>query len=126
MARLLRSLGKVSIDTMETYRQIFTLATEMFVKDIFDYEEEIDGCKHTLKVNRCFAYDGVKRAGMADTYACGPGQRALGWLDAMRIPCTVTPEVGLCQMAHSGRCTYAFELTLKGELDPPDARDGSP
>lgn len=112
MARLLRAVGVLSVDTMERYRQIFTLATDMFVKDIFAYEEEVGECSHTLKISRCFAYDGVKRAGMEREYRCGPGQRALGWLDAMRVTYTATPEAGLCQMAHTGQCSYRFELTL--------------
>jgi hypothetical protein len=110
MVRLMRHLGVTEIDGPEALRELLELALELFVGDGFQADLEAIEGKVSLRVNRCFAYDGVRRAGLEKEYRCGPGQRLLGWLTGVEAEASVTPAVGLCQMAHLGRCGYAIEL----------------
>lgn len=57
---------------------------------------------------KCFAYEGMKRLGVADQYVCGVIYRIECWFDALRIPFTVDPKLDLCVMARTGKCSGEF------------------
>lgn len=112
MVRLMRSLGVEKIETVEQYRHLFQSAVDLYLGSLFAAEESFeDGTQH-LKVSTCFAYKGVKRAGIEMTYHCGPGERLTGWLEAMELSADIEPGVGLCQMAHTGSCGYRLKVGL--------------
>lgn len=58
----------------------------------------------------CFAYKGMKRAGLLDGYECGVVYRIECWLEALGIRFETDPPPGLCMMRTGGRC--ATEITL--------------
>lgn len=57
---------------------------------------------------RCFAYEGMKRLGIADQYVCGVIYRLECWFDCLQIPYTVNPKLGPCMMAKTGSCAGEF------------------
>ena len=91
-----------------------------------DYDDRIIDGTHDIEVRKCFAYLGVRRAGIDKVYRCGPGARVQGWLDAMGLEDGIEPEVGLCQMAHTGACTYKIRTGLSAppQKSHPDQKMG--
>jgi hypothetical protein len=61
-----------------------------------------------FEMKSCFAHEGMKRIGAADTYECGIFHRVQGWFDALGIRYKVTPEVGTCMMITDGACYRDF------------------
>jgi hypothetical protein len=110
MRRLLRALGISRITSWAQYRQIFQIAADLYVGDLFSYTESFDGTAHHIRVKTCFAYNGVARAGVAKVYHCGPLERVTGWFEALKLPVKISPEVGHCQMAHFGECAYSLSV----------------
>ncbi len=60
------------------------------------------------KDDKCFAYEGMKRLGIADKYVCGVIYRIECWLDSLQVPYTVNPKIDACIMAKTGSCTGEF------------------
>ncbi|GGJ82754.1 hypothetical protein GCM10011583_12950 [Streptomyces camponoticapitis] len=115
MVRLMRGLGIEKVETVEQYRRLFQAAVDLYLGSLFEAEESFDDGTHDLKVITCFAYKGVKKAGIDKVYHCGPGERLTGWLKAMELPDDIDPDVGLCQMAHTGSCGYRLKVDLPHE-----------
>jgi hypothetical protein len=110
MRRLMRSLGLEKVETAEQYHELFRAAVELYLGSLFKADESLDGDTHHITVTTCFAYKGVKRAGIDKEYHCGPGERLTGWLQEMELPAQIEPSVGLCQMAHTGSCHYQIKV----------------
>jgi cytochrome P450 len=119
MARLMRALGIRKVETIEQYRQLYQAAVDLFLGALVVADESLDGDTHQLDITTCFAYKAVKRAGIDKAYHCGPGERLTGWLHAMDLPAEIVPAVGLCQMAHTGSCSYRVKLGLPSGTRPP-------
>lgn len=115
MVRLMRSQGIEKVETVAQYRQLFAMAVELYLRSLFVAEESFTDGTQLLEVSTCFAYKGVKRAGIEKVYHCGPGERLTGWLQAMDLPARIDPGVGLCQMAHTGACSYRLKVGLPQE-----------
>lgn len=60
----------------------------------------------------CFAYKGMKRAGLLDGYECGVLYRIVCWLEALGVRHEPDPPVGHCQMRGRGSCTSEIRLML--------------
>ncbi|MFQ5931096.1 MAG: DUF6125 family protein [Nitrospiraceae bacterium] len=112
MRRLIRTLGITKVTSWAQYRRLFQIAADLYVGDLFSHEESFEGTTHHIRVKTCFAYNGVARAGVAKMYHCGPLERVSGWFEALNLPVKISPEVGLCQMAHFGRCAYSLSVEL--------------
>ncbi|OGL13018.1 MAG: hypothetical protein A3F92_00775 [Candidatus Rokubacteria bacterium RIFCSPLOWO2_12_FULL_71_22] len=79
--------------------------------DLLDYRVgRLAERTYRIEVARCFAYDHVARAGVADGYECGIFERVAGWLDALGLPHQMSPGIGRCLKAQGGDCAY--EITL--------------
>lgn len=63
-----------------------------------------------MRVERCFAYDQVARAGVAQGYDCGIFARAQGWFDALQTDYEMTPPLGRCLMAQGLPCVHQFRI----------------
>lgn len=106
MRRLKRALHLGRVETIEQYRYLIEAAENLYLGSLFESEEAIEDGVHHIEVTMCFAYRGAKMAGIDKVYHCGPGERLTGWLEAMGLSANIDPEVGLCQMAHTGSCHY--------------------
>ncbi|MBI3629918.1 MAG: hypothetical protein HY217_10155 [Candidatus Rokubacteria bacterium] len=118
MRRLLRGLGIRKVTSPAQYYRVFRLAVDLYVGDLFDYEDAFDGTTHQIRVKSCFAFTGVSKAGVAQVYHCGPFERVVGWFGALRLPVKISPEVGLCQMAHCGECRYTLSVEFPNDAEP--------
>ena len=103
-------------------RDDFVAAYEAFIgllgPDLLDYEAELVGDdSYDLKVKRCFAFDQVTKAGVAQQYDCGILPRVTGWLEGLGLEHELSPAIGPCLMAAGKECAY--QLTVK-----PSAPDG--
>lgn len=115
MTRLMRAVGIDRVQTIEQYHALMEVARDVYLGSLMDYDDRITGDTHDIKVRKCFAYLGVRRAGVDKVYRCGPGARVKGWLDAMGLHDGIEPDVGLCQMAHHGACTYKIHTGLASQ-----------
>jgi len=110
MRRLMRALDIREVTNLDQYQRLFDTAVELFLGPLIQLTDTYSSAAHEISVSSCFAFTGVRRAGIEKVYHCGPGERLLGWLEAMELGSTVVPEVGLCQMAHTGSCGYRVEV----------------
>jgi hypothetical protein len=97
-------------------RDDFVAAQAAFIgflgPDLLDYEMEAvgdDSCD--IKVKRCFAFDQVSRAGVAQQYDCGILPRITGWLEGLGLEHELSPTIGPCLMAAGKPCVY--RVTVK-------------
>ena len=111
--RLARALGLGPVQNTAD----FLLAQEAMIgllgPDLLDYnavQTGDDGWR--IEIKRCFAFDNVSRAGVADQYECGILPRVQGWLEGLALPYEMTLALGKCLQAQGQECAYAF--TLKG------------
>ena len=111
--RLARALG---VDRIETFTDLheFIRQANAIVKADFMKIECSSPEPNILRwdVQQCFAYEGITRLGVIDQYQCGIFERVKGWLDALDIEYSVTPEAHGCMMHDAGRCYRAFYFQL--------------
>jgi hypothetical protein len=111
MVRLLRELRVDQDPSSELVaKRLIRFGLELFVGELFHADLKDEPGRVYLRVSQCFAYEGVRRAGVHKEYRCGPGQRLAGWLAGIGTSAHITPAIGLCQMAHTGHCTYAVNF----------------
>jgi hypothetical protein len=53
----------------------------------------------------CFAYKGMKQAGLIDEYRCGVMFRIECWLEALGIQYSIDPKIDTCMMHETGACS---------------------
>jgi hypothetical protein len=63
-----------------------------------------------FKMNHCFAYEGVKRMGIADKYQCGIFDRIDTWFQELEIEFQGIPKVERCLMHNSGNCSRLYQF----------------
>jgi hypothetical protein len=111
-ARLLRAFEMSPVRN----RDDFLAAQEAFIgflgPDLLDYEmEAVGNDSFDLKVKRCFAFDQVTKAGVAQQYDCGILPRITGWLEGVGLEHKLSPAIGPCLMAAGKECAY--RVTVK-------------
>ena len=97
-------------------RDDFMAAQETFIgvlgPDLLDYEmDPVGEDSYDLKTNRCFAFDQVTKAGVAQQYDCGILPRVTGWLEGLGLEYELSPAIGPCLMAAGKDCAY--RVTVK-------------
>jgi len=58
----------------------------------------------------CFAYKGMKRMGVIDSYECGVMYRIECWLESLDLKFIANPRPGKCQMHERGYCAGDYEF----------------
>ncbi|MFC1857223.1 DUF6125 family protein [Thermodesulfobacteriota bacterium] len=113
--RILKLMGKpkgYSVkgfdDLTDIIETAFHLVQTSFMKFDFNFPEE-----NLLRgqFNYCFAYEGVKKFGLIDSYDCGIVERVKGWIDALGVKYTSTDFTG-CLMHEHGKCVIDFRFDL--------------
>ncbi|MEW6111887.1 MAG: DUF6125 family protein [Thermodesulfobacteriota bacterium] len=64
------------------------------------------------EMDQCFAYEGMKRFGVADTYQCGVLYRVCCWIEHAGVRFTVNPPVEGCLMHINGKCEGEIRFSL--------------
>ncbi len=84
--------------------------------DLMDYRLiQVDDSSYEVDVQRCFAFENVERAGIAETYECGIFARIAGWLDTLASDFEMNPSLGRCLKACGKNCCYT--ITIKEPAD---------
>jgi len=96
-------------------RDGFMAAQEAFIEilgpDLLDYEmAEAGEDWYDLKIGRCFAFEQVTKAGVAQQYDCGILPRVTGWLEGLELEHALEPPVGPCLMAAGKECVYRITV----------------
>ena len=60
--------------------------------------------------NECFAYKGMKRMGMIESYECGVMYRIECWLESLDLKFVATSQPGKCRMHETGCCAGSYEF----------------
>jgi hypothetical protein len=79
--------------------------------DLLDYRvNKIGDDAFELCVDRCFAYDNVLRADVADQYACGILPRVIGWIESLGLRYTIAPPIAKCLKVQNQDCRYVIQV----------------
>ena len=106
--RITKALGmqKERIKTFEELKEVidglFGVVKANFMQ--FKYSFPSENCMN-WEVQRCFAYEGMKRMGVIDRYQCGLLYRVKCWIDVLGLKCEITPQWGPCMLHHEGKCS---------------------
>ena len=109
--RLVRRLQLPAVRTLADYLLIQEVIIGLLGPDLLDYriaESGEDG--FDLGIERCFAFENVSRAGIAEHYQCGILPRVMGWLDALGVDYELLPSPEKCLKAQGRECVYSFRL----------------
>jgi len=60
--------------------------------------------------NECFAYKGMKRMGVIESYECGVMYRIECWLESLDLKFVAKPRAEKCQMHEKGCCMGDYEF----------------
>ena len=87
-------------DLSDIIETAFNIVQTSFMKFDFSFPEE-NLLRGEFKY--CFAYEGVKKFDLIDSYDCGIVERVKGWLDNLGVSYTSTDFTG-CLMQKCGEC----------------------
>jgi hypothetical protein len=109
--RLISMLDKSPPANMNEYRELFELGRQVFVPDFisFDIDYPADNIQK-FHVTECFAYRGMEKAGLLPEYECGIFERIFGWLDAMNLTYTATPDLSRCLKYKGKKCMVTVQF----------------
>ena len=109
--RVKRALGisRERFDTFDELMDFMLAALELTLPDSifnnFHFSSPSREIIHWRWENgQCFAYKGMKQAGLIDGYHCGVLYRVECWLDALGIVYSMQPEIEGCRMHKQGVC----------------------
>jgi hypothetical protein len=115
MQRILKLMGrgKEPVRTFAEFKEIidttYLLIQPEFMKLHYSFPE-----KNLFRGGfyECFAYEGLKKFGMADAYECGIAARVKGWFDALGVKYEMVPDYTGCLMRDRGKCEIDFRFNL--------------
>ncbi|MBI5606311.1 MAG: hypothetical protein HY879_23500 [Deltaproteobacteria bacterium] len=106
--RITKALGmeKGEIKTFEKFKEGFEALFRVVKGDFmrFNYSFPADNLM-AWEMERCFAYEGMKRLGVIDQYRCGVLYRIQCWFDVLGLECRFDPPVGSCLIPKTGKCS---------------------
>ncbi len=106
--RIIKALGieKGKIKTFEKFKEGFEALFGVVKGDFMQFNHSFqDDNRMHWTMERCFAYEGIKRLGAIDHYRCGPLYRIMCWFDVLGVKYRFNPPVDLCLIPKTGRCT---------------------
>ena len=117
--RFLKATGTPQPDGMAALRELFEQARSVFVPRAFEGEvafSEDDAM--VMKNTRCFAHEGMVKAGLIAEYECGIFERIEGWFDAMGLDYSRTPDLGRCLKYKGEECLVTIQFRFGEGEDP--------
>ncbi len=89
----------------------FQLTHARFIGFSFSFSEPNTVVWH---IPRCFAFEGMTRAGTIAQYDCGIKDRLFGWFDELNVRFEMLPPFSGCQMHQTGKCEMVFKVEFGG------------
>jgi hypothetical protein len=115
-ARIQKALGKenIIIDSFDKLKHFIDDSFSIVKGDFmnFEYSFPKENLMH-WEMHKCFAYEGMKKMGVADQYECGVLYRVKCWLDALKLDYKVEPRVKGCLMASGEKCEGDMKFFFK-------------
>lgn len=109
--RLIKAMGKNEIKTFEELKDFFDEGFNVIKGDFMTVTYSFPERNVMVwDIPQCFAFDGMKKIGVIDQYACGIITRIMGWLDTLRIKYALIPEPGTCMLLEKERCSWEFRF----------------
>jgi hypothetical protein len=106
-------IDKQTIETFDDLQAYFSIAKTLFIppfmKAMLSFHKP-NIMRLEFEPENCFAYKGMKRLGVIDTYECGVIYRIECWLDCFGIKYETKPKTDKCLMHASGHCSVDIEL----------------
>lgn len=116
--RLVKRLEFPVPESVDEYLLFQEVAIGLLGPDLLDYSATAVGeDTFELRVQRCFAFDNVSRAGIADRYECGILPRITGWFEGLGISGELTPAPERCLKAQGLECRYVAALRFRDSFD---------
>ena len=113
--RMLEALGLERPEDFSGLKAVtvgfFGLVGADFMRIRYDFPRE-DVIRFTWDQGQCFAYEGMKRLGVADRYECGIFERVGGWFASLGLVFTLYPETQGCLMHEQGRCVRELRFSF--------------
>jgi hypothetical protein len=112
--RLMKQVDVSAPGNMMDFRQLFDLAERVFVPEFMTIRVDYPGSDlQRVQVLDCFAYNGMRKAGLVSEYACGIFERIEGWFDAMGLAYRLSPDLSRC-LKHQGKdCVVTIQFKFK-------------
>ncbi len=105
--RVLKALGdeKLKIETFDQLKKFFDDGFSVIKGDFMDFNYSFPA-KNLLhwEMNKCFAYEGMKRIGVKEKYECGLLYRIGCWLDVLGIKYKLEPSFDDCLLYSQKKC----------------------
>ncbi len=112
--RLMKMVGVSTPSNMVDYRELFELGKKVFFPDFMNVQiKYLEDDLQVFRVLDCFAYKGMKEAGVIDDYECGIFERIEGWFEAMDLMYTLTPELSRCLKLKGDDCTITVKFNFE-------------
>ena len=117
--RFLKATGTPQPDGMAAVKELFEEAWSVFVPRAFEGEAvfRADDAM-VVKNTRCFAHEGMVKAGLIAEYECGIFERIEGWFDAMGLDYTRTPDLSRCLKYEGEECVVTIQFRFEEREDP--------
>jgi len=110
--RLKKSLNIIDIGTFNELKVLIESVLEIVKADFmrFSYNFSTFNEFH-IEMHQCFAYDGIKRIGVIDSYKCGIFDRIEGWFESLEIKYkVVSPQIKGCMMHEKEICNRNYRF----------------
>jgi hypothetical protein len=109
--RLKNALGVEEIETFEEFKDFFNKVFLIVKAKFMDFNVKYTD-KNVLifTMNKCFAFNGIKRMGFIEKYNCGIFERLKGWFDALNFRFDITPQINGCMMKDKNLCYRKFQF----------------
>ncbi len=116
--RLMKAMGFAPPHDMAALREAFNLAWSVFASPAFETEVDFrsDGTV-VMRNPRCFAHEGMTKAGLIGEYECGIYERIEGWFDAMGLQYTRTPDLSRCLKYKGEECVVTIRFRFEEKED---------
>ena len=114
--RLKKALDIEKIESFEEFKDFFKNVFSIVKAEFMDFDYEFP-YKNVLifTMNKCFAYDGIKRMGYIEKYNCGIFERLKGWFDELNVRYDITPQINGCLMREKNLCYRKFQFHFSNE-----------
>ena len=103
------------IKSFEEFKRFFTEASKLMVPDFMNVRftfPETNRMAWVFNQGKCFAYEGIKKLGVIDSYACGVLYRIQSWFDTLGIENSFDPGIDKCSMHFNGSCSGNIYVTF--------------
>jgi hypothetical protein len=112
--RLLKATRSNPPKDMAEVKLLYEEARRILVPPFFEGDMDFQGDNSILfKTRTCFAYSGMKEAGLIDEYECGIFERIEGWFDAMGLEYLRTPDLSRCLKYRGQECNVLVLIHFK-------------